>query len=804
LAPGSGFDELERHIESCPACQSVLEKLAHQESSGEKPLASLNADRTVLPEIVGFVIEEELGRGSMGVVYRAWQGRLARRVAIKVVSDDPIAGTRVRDYWLREAHSAARVRDPRIVQVHDVGEANGCLYLVLEYVPGGSLKDRLDGPLPALASAALVEKIAGGVAAVHRAGLLHLDLKPSNILIDSDPGTPWESCFPKVADFGIAREAEDTGMSRTSLRGPWGTPSYMAPEQVAPGRLAVGPVSDVYALGAILYELLTGRPPFRSASLAETMEQIRHQEPAPPRRLNPSIPLDLETICTTCLRKDPKQRYPTAEALSDDLRRWLERRPITARPVSHLERVWRWARRRPLTAALAAGLAATLIAGPVSLTVLWRRAESERQRAESLHELALANYEVASDSLRAVSEFANQVILGRRTQWTFPAFFDRALEEAQARQRELLQKNVLESRGLEQLATVDLVLATVYRARPNKDEAVRSLLNESIALWDQAIARGANVENARAHQLSALLYLPLLGKEGSIESENRRWEITPALVYRELCGRNHHAARLFELSRAERERADYVANLGQPERARQFLSGKLRLFDSLIETRGESPELVFARALTLAALGTSVPITFTTRLKQDEVRTPGNPLHEIVTDAIAELTVRTYGLRALGPVRSDPEGADPDYAARAKQAVAFVAAHALQLGLDREALPRIAWGMKYRIVTMESHLRVVGKLEQARRNARFFRALATEFVRNCPGSAEPYLMACEAELQDAKNAFRSDDRTEVGRALERSLEAALKAQSVEPTSEEAREVIQDRRQRLYRHASDRS
>jgi serine/threonine protein kinase len=161
----------------------------------------------------------------MGVVYRAWQLRLARRLAIKVISVDPIAGTRVRDYWLREAHSATRVRDPRIVQVHDVGEANECLFLVLEYVPGGSLKDRLDGPLTAAASAALVEKIAGGVGAVHRAGLLHLDLKPSNILIDSDLGTPWESSFPKVAGLGIAREADDAATTRTSLRGPWGTPS---------------------------------------------------------------------------------------------------------------------------------------------------------------------------------------------------------------------------------------------------------------------------------------------------------------------------------------------------------------------------------------------------------------------------------------------------------------------------------------------------------------------------------------------------------------------------------------------------
>ena len=281
IADGPRFEELERHIELCAACQSYLEKLAHRGTGWEESRVPIVQHRVDLPEIPGFVIEEELGRGSMGVVYRAWQSRLARRVAVKVILGDPVDGARVRDTWVREAHSEARVRDPRVVQIHDVGEANGCLYLVLEYVPGGSLKDRLDGPLTAAAAAALAEKIAGGVAAVHRAGLLHLDLKPSNILLESDPGTPWESTSPKVADFGIARDADDSMMTRTTLRGPWGTPSYMAPEQVEPGRLAVGPASDVYALGAILYELLTGRPPFQAASLAETMDQIRHQDPAP-------------------------------------------------------------------------------------------------------------------------------------------------------------------------------------------------------------------------------------------------------------------------------------------------------------------------------------------------------------------------------------------------------------------------------------------------------------------------------------------------------------------------------------------
>ena len=278
------------------------------------------------------------------------------------------------------------------------------------------------------------------MAAVHRARLLHLDLKPSNILLDSEPDAPWESIVAQSGRFRDRRDADDFGMTRTTLRGPLGTPSYMAPEQVEPDRRAVGPASDVYALGAILYELLTGRPPFQAASLAETMDQIRHEDPVPPRRLVPAIPRDLETICTTCLRKDPKRRYPTMDALADDLRRWREGRPITARPISMPERAWQWARRRPQTAALAAALAVTLILGFVSLLVLWRRAESERRRAASLYDVARANYEVASQSLGEICELAFQSHEDPKNLWGFPPYMEGALEQTRARQLELSRR----------------------------------------------------------------------------------------------------------------------------------------------------------------------------------------------------------------------------------------------------------------------------------------------------------------------------------------------------------------------------
>ena len=218
-----------------------------------------------------------------------------------------------------------------------------------------------------------MKPVAAAMSAVHAAGLLHLDLKPSNILLDSAPDATWKQAAPKVADFGIARPLGEPDASATSLAWPWGTPSYMAPEQIAADRAVLGPAADVYALGAILYELLTGRPPFQGTSTLETLDQVRSRNPVPPRRMNPKIPRDLETIALKCLEKNPSRRYCTAEMLADDLNRFLEGRPIKARPVSLVEHAWRWCRRQPVIASLAAILFLTVIGSFLGLLALLRR-----------------------------------------------------------------------------------------------------------------------------------------------------------------------------------------------------------------------------------------------------------------------------------------------------------------------------------------------------------------------------------------------------------------------------------------------
>jgi tetratricopeptide (TPR) repeat protein len=304
-------------------------------------------DVTVLPRVPGYEVEAVLGSGGIGVVYKAWHQRLNRAVALKMLLAGPFAGPGELERFLREAETVAGLRHANIVQVHEAGDVDGRPYFTMEFVEGGSLAQKLAGmPQPARQAAALVATVAEAVHAAHQRGIVHRDLKPGNILLTAD-GTP------KLTDFGLARRLE--GATGLTLSGaPVGTPGYMAPEQAEGKSRDVGPAADVYALGAILYELLTGRPPFRADSAAETTRQVVSKEPVPPSRLNAAVPRDAETICLKCLEKDPRRRYPSAAAFADDLHRFQRNDPIEARPVGPSERTLRWIRRHPTGATLVA------------------------------------------------------------------------------------------------------------------------------------------------------------------------------------------------------------------------------------------------------------------------------------------------------------------------------------------------------------------------------------------------------------------------------------------------------------------
>jgi serine/threonine-protein kinase len=364
-----------------------------------------------LPRVPGFELLELLGRGGMGVVYKARQVALNRVVALKMVLAGEHAGPEERARFLAEAEAVAALQHPGIVQVYEFGTHAGLPYFALEYCPGGSLDDKINGtPLPASQSAGVAEQLARAVQAAHEQDIVHRDLKPGNVLLAAD-GTP------KITDFGLAKRVHshsDLTQTGTIL----GTPSYMAPEQAAGDVKHVGPAADIYALGAILYECLTGRPPFKAATTLDTVLQVKTAEPASVRRLNPHAPADLETICHKCLQKDPVRRYPKAAALADDLARWTRGEPITARPISRIGRGWRWCRRHPLAAGVtvtAVALLLVLIAGVLRVA---------RSRHDEL--LALALRKNAADARHV----ASTVLLRLQA---IAAFVEEAAEEPELR-----------------------------------------------------------------------------------------------------------------------------------------------------------------------------------------------------------------------------------------------------------------------------------------------------------------------------------------------------------------------------------
>jgi serine/threonine protein kinase/DNA-directed RNA polymerase subunit RPC12/RpoP len=352
-----------------------------------------------LATVSGYELLEELGRGGMGVVYKARQLRPRRLVALKMILAGEHAGPEALHRFQVEAHAVARLQHPNIVQVYEVSEHNGLPYLTLEYIEGGSLSQRLARKRPtARQTATLLQQLARAVHYAHSKGIIHRDLKPGNILfapsvdeLDSCtvrlPGAgapkdrPIDSWTPKIVDFGLAKQME--GMTSFVASGPrtqtgaiLGTPSYMAPEQAGGKSKQIGPAADVYSLGAILYECLTGEPPFRGESMLDTLMQVAMEEPVPPSQLRRKCSPDLEAIALKCLQKDPADRYESALALAEDLGRFLDKEPVEARPPSALQRLAGWFREhKRMVLGAGAGLLALCL---VLLIVLLRKPSAER------------------------------------------------------------------------------------------------------------------------------------------------------------------------------------------------------------------------------------------------------------------------------------------------------------------------------------------------------------------------------------------------------------------------------------------
>jgi WD40 repeat protein/serine/threonine protein kinase len=387
----------EEYVRRFPESAGVLGALFDSSEPEPNPEAVGGASPPV-PSIPGYQIIEELGRGGMGIVYLARHERLGRTVALKMIlaadQDSPEAVARS----LAEARLIARLKHPHIVEIYQVGDQDGRPYLELEYVEGGSLAGRLGGsPWPARAAAELVRAIAAGIGAAHCLGIVHRDLKPSNILLMAD-GTP------KITDFGLAKGVGlETSLTRSDAI--IGSPAYMAPEQAKGQGHHAGPAADIHALGAILYELLTGLPPFRASTALETLERVRSAEAVSPRRLEPKLPRDLETICLRCLEKEPQKRFATAAELADELGRFLDGQPIRSRPISGGTRLFRWCLRNKALA-VASGLAVLALATGITVSLIFGLASyrsSERLRV-ALDDSRRLSASLAQDRGQALCE----------------------------------------------------------------------------------------------------------------------------------------------------------------------------------------------------------------------------------------------------------------------------------------------------------------------------------------------------------------------------------------------------------------
>ncbi len=453
--------------------------------------------------VPGYLVLGLLGKGGMGVVYKARQVTLGRVVALKMILHAEHADDDQRRRFLAEAQAVASLQHPHVVQIHEVGEHGGLPYFSLEFCPGGSLADRLDGtPWEGERAAELIETLARAMHAAHQKGLVHRDLKPANVLLAED-GTP------KITDFGLAKKLDEA--SQTASGAVVGTPSYMAPEQAGGKGKEIGPAADVYALGAILYECLTGRPPFKAATALDTILQVVADEPVPPSQLQPRTPRDLETICLKCLQKEPRRRYADAAALAEDLRRFLREEPILARPTGVWERGWKWAKRRPALATLALvslAAAVSLLAGGVyyNARVQEALAEAREQRQAAVEANAQATAQQAA-AAAANSEAERLRTAAQQTKEDADKQRRRAEQLEFTTRRNLYFMQLAAARQAFDAAQIDRAIDHLQGLRPSQPGEPDFRGFEWYYLWHQCHADRLTLRG-HAGQVSSLAFSP--------------------------------------------------------------------------------------------------------------------------------------------------------------------------------------------------------------------------------------------------------------------------------------------------------
>ncbi len=778
------------HIDRCPSCQAAVERLARNLSGPEtsgRPGAST-------PELAsspfGYVIVEELGRGEMGVVYHALEEGTGRSVALKRF---PSAGsTSAESRILQEGVMLSCVSHPNIVQLFAVLQRDGWDYLVMELVRGGSLKAHIEKGPPPRGAALLVETVARAVDAIHRAGFLHYDVKPSNILLVDPPDPSWEQVVPKLADFGIARFRDDPEATMTELAGPRGTPRYMAPEQVSGSRRAIGPPADVHGLGATLYQLLAGQAPFSGLTIDETLDQVRTKDPVPPRAIRPGVPRDLETICLKCLRKDPSRRYPTAQALADDLRRWLDGRPIVARRVSSLEHAWRFCLRRPAVAGLLAVLALTLATGVVGLFVLLKQAEAERTRLAEARRHALAYEQFSASAADELGTFLRTTIRLRR---------DATPEQMVASLLKLRSSTSdLRNRGIVPSSTLGILEEEIGSALMSFDRRDESgeLMDHAIADLKRSVAVNPDRKEVRLYLGEALVTSGLLADEaGRFEAALNCFEQAGA-VFMDLDPSPLISSLLTNLYKALQplaDRHDQSGRTGLEKRARRLSH---RILQHLL-----GPDLARSRdiyILDIYNLNTLFSNNDFHKVSSDDDLEIRRSHERFVCDWLA------LSVRPLSPFRPSMSAADfdRDPARAAGALVVALRMRCSKLGLADSMVSATIGIVCEDAVRIAAAQRKLHKLDDAHATVARLMTIARRLVQEYPDGSHSYQILSEAYNQVKKNAFQNNDDKLVDESLVQAIEAAQRAVALEPTRNETRRQLEKLTEQLASIRADRS